>query len=567
MDILVWSLIAISLCLAAALTFFVWRTRRLRRAATESQPAPSASLPNDPESAGLHIDKNVQFTVYRPETVVPEKWYPLLAFAHLSERRAGATDQEPDPIQEVREQAERILREQPAKYETAKLDRAFSVPRKGMLTFVPLVEGCEFNPPSQSILWQKDVHKVEFEMMASNAVDGRAVEGQVTIYLGSLILAEVALRIKVDSQYAPQSEQKVVVRADPYRKIFASYSHRDQEIVEDFEEVVQALGDQFLRDVKTLRSGEVWSEQLEQMIRDANIFQLFWSSNSMISEFVKQEWEYALSLNRANFIRPVYWEKRFPEKKPDLPPETLRRLHFHRLPTEEEEKRSAVIPPVPAPGGSDAPDDQGPSDTERVIAISTKPVPAPAPVKLERRRIPIKALTTAALGVLLAAVLLPIATIQYFRTGGGANTNSNTSFPTPSSDIAVNVDIDPVAMKSVPGSDGRRYTYRGQSGSYDLVVKNEGSYAISDVSIVERLSPGLEYVSSTPAPARQANQLVEWKQSQIRPHGEMRIRIFIRLTRNLKAEEELTTQQTITFRGAGGDLRTIRSTKTPLRRL
>jgi len=527
MDILVWSLIAISLCLAAALTFFVWRTRRLRRAATESQPAPSASLPNDPESAGLHIDKNVQFTVYRPETVVPEKWYPLLAFAHLSERRAGATDQEPDPIQEVREQAERILREQPAKYEPAKLDRAFSVPRKGMLTFVPLVEGCEFNPPSQSILWQKDVHKVEFEMMASNAVDGR----------------------------------------DPYRKIFASYSHRDQEIVEDFEEVVQALGDQFLRDVKTLRSGEVWSEQLEQMIRDANIFQLFWSSNSMISEFVKQEWEYALSLNRANFIRPVYWEKRFPEKKPDLPPETLRRLHFHRLPTEEEEKRSAVIPPVPAPGGSDAPDDQGPSDIERVIAISTKPVPAQAPVKLERRRIPIKALTTAALGVLLAAVLLPIATIQYFRTGGGANTNSNTSFPTPSSDIAVNVDIDPVAMKSVPGSDGRRYTYRGQSGSYDLVVKNEGSYAISDVSIVERLSPGLEYVSSTPAPARQANQLVEWKQSQIRPHGEMRIRIFIRLTRNLKAEEELTTQQTITFRGAGGDLRTIRSTKTPLRRL
>jgi len=158
---------------------------------------------------------------------VPEKWYPLLAFAHLSERRAGATDQDPDPIEEVHQQAERILSEQPARYETAKLDRAFSVPRKGALTFVPMIEGCEFNPPSQSILWQKDVHKVEFEMMASSAVDQRAVEGQVTIYLGSLILAEVALRINVDSQYSPQSEQQVSERADPYRKIFASYSHRD----------------------------------------------------------------------------------------------------------------------------------------------------------------------------------------------------------------------------------------------------------------------------------------------------------------------------------------------------
>src|SRR5262249_9712562 len=58
----------------------------------------------------------------------------------------------------------------------------------------------------------------------------------------------------------------------------------------------------------------------------------FWSRNSMTSSFVRSEWEYALSLNRASFIRPVYWEVPMPES-PDLglPPDTLRALHFHRI--------------------------------------------------------------------------------------------------------------------------------------------------------------------------------------------------------------------------------------------
>jgi formylglycine-generating enzyme required for sulfatase activity len=48
---------------------------------------------------------------------------------------------------------------------------------------------------------------------------------------------------------------------------------------------------------------------------------------------VRQEWEYALSLSRPSFVRPVYWEQPMPER-PDrgLPPESLRKLHFHRFP-------------------------------------------------------------------------------------------------------------------------------------------------------------------------------------------------------------------------------------------
>jgi hypothetical protein len=76
----------------------------------------------------------------------------------------------------------------------------------------------------------------------------------------------------------------------------------------------------------------VWNDRLKEMIDAATIFQLFWSSNSMTSSFVRQEWEYALSLNRANFIRPVYWEEPLPEmREQGLPPAALKRLQFHRL--------------------------------------------------------------------------------------------------------------------------------------------------------------------------------------------------------------------------------------------
>ena len=224
-----------------------------------------------------------------------------------------------------------------------------------------------------------------------------------------------------------------------------------------------------------------------------------------------------------------------------LPPDTLRRLHFYRLPGEEEEaQRSADIP----------------------VNVNPVPAPTPAPIKLQRR-LPIKALTTAALGVLIAAVLLPVAMMQYFRTGGGGATNTNTNVSTNPPVTAVEVDIDPVA--NVGKAHERRS--KGRSGSYDLIVKNQGPDPITDVVILEQLSPGLEYVSSEPAPVRHANQLVEWHESQIPQHGQIRIKVFVRLKRTLKTEEELTTRQTITFRDARGGLRKINSTRTPLPRL
>lgn len=289
-----------------------------------------------PSKQPLYLDENVQFTVYRPKKIQPIKWYPLLTFAHLSERPPDAKEDEPDPIEEVQKQAKQILGEQVDNYADLTQDSRQAVPRQGEITLVPQVPGIEFNPPSRSFLWTEAVHKEEFRIRASQQLDGKMAEGRISVFLsGSIVLAEIGLRIKVDSreQYKTSSIPYEHISSRAYRRIFASYSRKDLEIVEEFEKYAHAVGDEYLRDLVHIRTGEMWDERLIQMISQADIFQLFWSWNSIRSKFVEREWKYALSLKRSQFVRPVYWEDPLPElKEENLPPEELQKLHFQRLP-------------------------------------------------------------------------------------------------------------------------------------------------------------------------------------------------------------------------------------------
>jgi CRP-like cAMP-binding protein len=278
-----------------------------------------------------NLVENAQFTVYRPRAVTPDVWVSLLVFAHLAER---SRDDEPDPIEEVRNQARRILGEHARDFTSVVADSSQSIPRFGEISFVPEVEGFEFNPPRRTFRWIENVHREDFRCRASASMVGRTARGRLTVLFGSIIIAEVALSIRVEAELrAPvSSEPAEAVHARPYRKIFASYSHLDSHVVEQVALFTKALGDDYLLDVKDLHAGEVWNARLEEMIHEADIFQLFWSSNSMRSRFVRQEWECALGLQRKNFIRPTYWEVPLPESPAEhLPPESLRSLHFHRL--------------------------------------------------------------------------------------------------------------------------------------------------------------------------------------------------------------------------------------------
>jgi hypothetical protein len=305
---------------------------RPRSEAREPFSPPAEVAAKDVPSA--RYDENVQFTVFRPKVVPPEVWCGLVVSAHLEEKRPGAPSEESDPLEKARTKATAVFGDlSPEQIREATHDSSRAVPQGGQITFVPRIDGVRFNPPSQTVLWEEDEHTVAFRMRAGAALDGKVARGQVTVFLGAILVADIPLIIKVDrAAAATRSEQKQEpVSAHPYRKVFASYSHRDAAIVEQFERYAEAIGDEYLRDCKRLRPGDRWNEKLLDMIDQADVFQLFWSHNSMESAYVRQEWERALKRGREGFIRPVWWEDTFPQRLPDLPPPELAGLHFQRI--------------------------------------------------------------------------------------------------------------------------------------------------------------------------------------------------------------------------------------------
>jgi hypothetical protein len=327
------------------------------------------------------VDENVQFTVYRPQTIRPGVWYPMLAFAHLAERRPDGPADAPDPIEQVKALARQALGDRTSAYASPTSDARGAIPKEGELTFVPTMEGVEFNPPRRVFRWLEDVHKEDFRLRANAGPQGQVLRGQLTVFLGAFILADVHLAIKLDETAVqpPTTPEGPMValsptlepaQASPYRKIFPSYSHRDSEIVEQAQRLGAALGDVYLRDRTMLRSGEEWSARLLELIDEADVFQLFWSSNSMLSEYVRQEWEYANSLARRNFIRPTYWEEPMPRSDdPLLPPDSLRSLHFHCL----------ALAATPAPRPTVAAKNRVSAPTPRASQPSPTPRSTPAP--------------------------------------------------------------------------------------------------------------------------------------------------------------------------------------------
>lgn len=276
---------------------------------------------------------DVSFTVYRPETIAPEQWYSLLAFAHLTNKPADAPAQEPAPAQVVADRAAAALGGDLSAFAARQQDSPAGIPRDGELTFKPYMKGITFNPESVTFRWTEPVHQQEFRLRAPSDLEGTTARGRLSVYLGSILLTEIPLAIPVGSAADVSKPAQQPVSNSP-RKVFVSYSHQDRAIVERVERCVNDahLGLIYLRDATRLRAGQEWNPALMKMIEQADIFQLFWSWNSLKSAFVRQEYEYALSLGRRGFVRPVYWENPFPEEpQSELPPEDLRKLHFENM--------------------------------------------------------------------------------------------------------------------------------------------------------------------------------------------------------------------------------------------
>jgi hypothetical protein len=345
-------------------------------------PAPRGPVPRGPAPAPQEVDHDVQFTAYPPLAVRLAEWYPLLVFAHRGTPFKDETGRIVDATADAERQADVLLGGRRQDFTQLRTFSSQPVPRGNSLRFVPWLEGATFNPPEATLNWLEPLHRQEFRFLVNKAPEVGALYGSIAVYRGIFLVAEIPLRIAVSESAPIVGGPSVPTPAVHFRKIFPSYSHRDSKIVDSVIEHVQTTGDEYLRDVVQLRSGQIWGDELLKCIDKADVFQLFWSSNSMRSRYVRGEWEYALKSGRQGFVRPLYWEDPRPEDQAlGLPPAALRRLHFARLsiPEPPAGPHSGALPPVPVvptPRPS-APSPSAPAPGWRPVGPPRSPAPPP----------------------------------------------------------------------------------------------------------------------------------------------------------------------------------------------
>lgn len=269
------------------------------------------------------IERGVTFTAYFPYKLTLEGWTTILFFAHLR-----------NLLEQVHAEMRQLNLVYPH-YELVSHETTQPVRQGQTFTVCPMMENVEFNPAYRSFRWEEPVHREEFRCRASSSVNGQ-LEGAIRVFMGPLLVADLPIHaILGRNTRSPLRAAEVEYcgySGEPYRRIFPSYSHKDVWLVLYFQIALGALGDTYLQDVTSIRSGELWNERIKELITAADVFQLFWSWNSITSQFVRDEYCYGLGLQRRNFVRPVYWEKPMPRlPKQNLPPAELERLQFSFL--------------------------------------------------------------------------------------------------------------------------------------------------------------------------------------------------------------------------------------------
>lgn len=253
--------------------------------------------------------ERVQFTVMHPRSLTAAKCSKLIAYVHL-----------PSAAKDVAQDAKGRLSEG---YVGAQGQELENIKHGAVITVMLSLPGCRIKQPQRTIVWAKKWHGVEFQFRPNrtflNRSRGRTIEGTVSFYIGRIIVSDVRFEIKIATTVSTQeSAPSSAATANPYHAVFVSYSHRDSAIVDELERAYEVLGLDYLRDVRKLRSGEKWNPELLKMIDRADLFQLCWSHAAKRSEYVTQEWRYALTKNRSSFVRPMYWEIPMPQPPPEL---------------------------------------------------------------------------------------------------------------------------------------------------------------------------------------------------------------------------------------------------------
>lgn len=264
-------------------------------------------------------NEKLSFLAGFPQTINRSNWYSFLIYLHL-------TDLERETIELLKERA----RQNDFDPILSSGNNSVISNRGKQFRLQPSADGIIFNPPYYDISWYEDIQEVKFRFSVHESQPNNIVPGCVNIFSNQLLVSQLPFTFQIADKSINIASNHTI-SSKIFERVFASYSHRDSKTVDACVAAYEALGIYVYIDKKKLRSGQQWKRTLFYFIEQSDIFQLFWSNSSSKSNYVRDEWKYALSINRDSrknqtFIRPLYWQKKLPE-----PPQELSHIHFAYL--------------------------------------------------------------------------------------------------------------------------------------------------------------------------------------------------------------------------------------------
>ena len=429
----------------------------------EHSPTRTVTPAAAPPAGSLLIDDNVKFTAYRPAILVPGKWRRMMVFMHLDEALT---------LTEIETRARQVLSAdsygsviigESDEYRPV-VDNRFPIVQEDEITLIPEVPGIRFNPPRRSFSWATGLrmHAESFFIYAPFSLTDQSVRGRISVFFKQLLLAEIALDLRVAKDSTPKEEGWAKGADQRFRKVFPSYSNHDVEVVEAMVQL-QTIGSEYLRKVVKMRSDQQWDEGLPATIADADVFQLFWSRNAAQSAQVEKEWRHAITLQREAFVRPVYWEIPMAEA-----PEPLRRLRFCFLPSihpmtdrrkdavregapVEDQRSSVAKPEVPDVARPRNETQIGKTSDSLSPPLASMPTPAGSAETQRRKILPGIALLGTVVGGCFLIFLLINPISRTFLTARHPSTYSSTPAATPSAQTTPSVQLEtPILTAPTP---------------------------------------------------------------------------------------------------------------------
>ncbi|KKN05199.1 hypothetical protein LCGC14_1089730 [marine sediment metagenome] len=274
-------------------------------------------LHRTPKQRGL---KNLSFTTGYPKNLKPDKPYWLSVYLHLPKSKDNVADLIDDKHKEGG--FESYI---PTKESIMELNCVVT------LKMIPNVNNITFEPIRQDIIWDTNPKEISFRLNADSKDINKTLNGTIDIFKENLFIGQIPLSFSVSQDEKPTEVAKV--EGKKFASTFVSYSYENVDIVYPLIEAYKSIGIRVIDANDDIYSGK-WEKPARKLIYKSDVFQLFWSTESIKSKGVEIEWKLALELldqRGDHFIRGCYWETHLPKIPKELSRFKYRKINLRTL--------------------------------------------------------------------------------------------------------------------------------------------------------------------------------------------------------------------------------------------